>query len=85
MSSIQHLLVNEGRGAHWAKMSLNIPQILFKVKFQYFQNSKIWPFFETTKSGNFKFDIFFENFLILGDFTAIFAKKPVILGQKWGF
>ena len=30
-----------GGGAHWAKMSLNIPRILFYVKLHYFQNSKI--------------------------------------------
>ena len=30
-----------GGGAHWAKMSLNIPRRLLKVKFHYFQNQKI--------------------------------------------
>ena len=54
----------------------------FESKIPLFSKFKNLTIFETTKSGNFKIDIFFENFLILGDFTAIFVKKPVILGQK---
>ena len=85
ISNVEKWLFGYSPPPHWAKMSLNIPRILFYVKLHYFQNSKIWPFFETTKSGGFKIDIFFKNWLILGNYMAIFPKKPLDFGPKMRF